>query len=144
MLRPEDICLHVGNPLLSILGDAQVSHSFLNIFVDMVPVKLGVVFPQVPRRLVTELLVEAEFLEFVKKRGALLDAVGITELTNEIDRLTVERARIRQRAKELGTTVPVWQKYDRVCFDKELMSQSGLPDAGAIKAAVADVEQRSE
>jgi superfamily II DNA or RNA helicase len=38
-------------------------------------------------------------------------------------------ARIRNRAQELGTVVPVWQKYDRVCFDKELMNQSGAPDA---------------
>ena len=32
-------------------------------------------------------------------------------------------ARIRNQAKELGTTVPVWETYDRVCFDKELMAQ---------------------
>jgi superfamily II DNA or RNA helicase len=38
-------------------------------------------------------------------------------------------ARIRNRAKELGTTVPVWETYDRVCFDKELMAQTGLPQA---------------
>ena len=38
-------------------------------------------------------------------------------------------ARIRNRARELGTTVPVWEKYDRICFDKELMGQVGLPQA---------------
>ena len=38
-------------------------------------------------------------------------------------------ARIRNRAKTLGTAVPVWQRYDRVCFDKDLMIQSGRPDA---------------
>ena len=38
-------------------------------------------------------------------------------------------ARIRNRARELGTTVPVWEKYDRVCFDKELMGRVGLPQA---------------
>jgi hypothetical protein len=38
-------------------------------------------------------------------------------------------ALIRSRAKELGTTVPVWEKYDRVCFDKALLDQPGLPQA---------------
>jgi len=41
-------------------------------------------------------------------------------------------ARIRNRAKELGTTVPVWETYDRVCFDKELMTHTGLPQADFI------------
>jgi hypothetical protein len=40
-------------------------------------------------------------------------------------RISYVPARIRHRAKETGTTVPVWEKYDRVCFDKELMSQAG-------------------
>lgn len=44
-------------------------------------------------------------------------------------RISYVPALIRNRAKELGTTVPVWEKYDRVCFDKELMNQAGLPDA---------------
>ncbi len=44
-------------------------------------------------------------------------------------RISYVPARIRNRAKELGTTVPVWEKYDRVCFDKELMNLTGLPDA---------------
>jgi hypothetical protein len=34
-------------------------------------------------------------------------------------------ARIRHRARELGTLVPVWDKYDRVCFDKELLNHAG-------------------
>jgi SNF2 family DNA or RNA helicase len=38
-------------------------------------------------------------------------------------------ARIRNQAKKLGTTVPVWQQYDRVCFDKELLNKPGLPQA---------------
>jgi hypothetical protein len=52
-------------------------------------------------------------------------------------RVSYVPARVRNRAKELGTTVPVWEKYDRVCFDKELMTQAcpsaslrtGLPQA---------------
>jgi hypothetical protein len=44
-------------------------------------------------------------------------------------RISYVPARIRNRARERGTTVPVWEKYDRVCFDKELMGQAGLPDA---------------
>lgn len=40
-------------------------------------------------------------------------------------RVSYVPARIRNRARELGTTVPVWEKYDRVCFDKELMNPSG-------------------
>ncbi len=49
MFRAEDICLHIGNPLFSILGDTLVAHGFLNVHVDMVPVKLGVFFAQVTR-----------------------------------------------------------------------------------------------
>jgi superfamily II DNA or RNA helicase len=41
-------------------------------------------------------------------------------------------ARIRNQAKELGTTVPVWKMYDRVCFDKERMNVPGLPQADFI------------
>jgi superfamily II DNA or RNA helicase len=44
-------------------------------------------------------------------------------------RISYVSARIRNRAKELDTTVPVLEKYDRVCFDKELMNMAGLPDA---------------
>jgi hypothetical protein len=47
-------------------------------------------------------------------------------------RVSYVPARVRNRARELGTTVPVWEKYDRVCFDKELMNQSGLPEADFI------------
>jgi superfamily II DNA or RNA helicase len=47
-------------------------------------------------------------------------------------RVSYVPARIRNRARELGTTVPVWEKYDRVCFDKELMSQAGLAQADFI------------
>ncbi len=47
-------------------------------------------------------------------------------------RISYVPARIRNRAKELGTTVPVWEKYDRVCFDKELIHQAGAPDADFI------------
>ncbi len=38
-------------------------------------------------------------------------------------------ARIRNRAKEIGTTVPVWETYDRICFDKELLTQDSAPQA---------------
>ena len=38
-------------------------------------------------------------------------------------------ARIRHRAKALGTAVPVLETYERVCFDKALIHQSTLPEA---------------
>ena len=44
-------------------------------------------------------------------------------------RVSYVPARIRNRAKEIGTTVPVWEKYDRIAFDKDLLTQSGLPQA---------------
>ncbi|MGC9371617.1 MAG: helicase-related protein, partial [Paracoccaceae bacterium] len=44
-------------------------------------------------------------------------------------RISYVPARIRHRARELGTALPVWETYDRVCFDKELMTQAGLPEA---------------
>ena len=47
-------------------------------------------------------------------------------------RISYVPARIRNRAKELNTTVPVWEKYDRVCFDKEMIHQPGAPDADFI------------
>jgi superfamily II DNA or RNA helicase len=47
-------------------------------------------------------------------------------------RISYVPARIRQRAKALGTTVPVWEKYDRICFDKERINVSGAPLADFI------------
>ncbi len=44
-------------------------------------------------------------------------------------RVSYVPARIRNHAKALGTSVPVLETYDRVCFDKALMNQSGIPDA---------------
>ncbi|NLF02988.1 MAG: DUF3883 domain-containing protein [Anaerolineales bacterium] len=38
-------------------------------------------------------------------------------------------ARIRQHAHDMGTIVPVWEKYERVCFEKQLMHVTGVPDA---------------
>ncbi len=47
-------------------------------------------------------------------------------------RISYVPARIRHHARELGTTVPVLEKYDRVCFDKELVSPAGQPLADFI------------
>lgn len=47
-------------------------------------------------------------------------------------RISYVPARIRNRARELGTTVPVWEKYDRICFDKELIRKAGAPNADFI------------
>jgi superfamily II DNA or RNA helicase len=47
-------------------------------------------------------------------------------------RINYVPARIRQRAKKLSTIVPVWEKYDRICFDKELINISGAPNADFI------------
>ncbi len=44
-------------------------------------------------------------------------------------RISYVPARIRHRAKELGTAAPVWKTYDRVCFDKALIHQQGAPEA---------------
>ncbi|HEX9921781.1 MAG TPA: DUF3883 domain-containing protein, partial [Anaerolineae bacterium] len=44
-------------------------------------------------------------------------------------RVSYVPARIRHRARELGTSVPVWENYDRICFDKEQLNQAGLPQA---------------
>jgi superfamily II DNA/RNA helicase len=47
-------------------------------------------------------------------------------------RISYVPARIRHRARELGTTVPVLEKYDRVCYDKELVHPPGQPLADFI------------
>ncbi|MFC2043441.1 helicase-related protein, partial [Chloroflexota bacterium] len=47
-------------------------------------------------------------------------------------RINYVPARIRNRAKELSTTVPVLETYDRICFDKELINQPGLAQADFI------------
>jgi hypothetical protein len=47
-------------------------------------------------------------------------------------RISYVPARIRNRAKTIGTHVPVLKKYDRVCFDKALMTTTGLRDADFI------------
>ncbi len=44
-------------------------------------------------------------------------------------RVSYVPARIRNRARELETAVPVLESYERVCFDKGLISQHGLPQA---------------
>ncbi len=44
-------------------------------------------------------------------------------------RISYVPARIRNHAKQLGTVIPVWEKYDRICFDKEQINPSGLTDA---------------
>jgi superfamily II DNA or RNA helicase len=47
-------------------------------------------------------------------------------------RISYVPALIRNHAKELDTIVPVLEKYDRICFDKELMHQVGMPQADFI------------
>jgi SNF2 family DNA or RNA helicase len=44
-------------------------------------------------------------------------------------RINYVPAVIRHRADDLGTTVPVWEKYDRIAFDKGLLTHGGLPQA---------------
>jgi hypothetical protein len=47
-------------------------------------------------------------------------------------RVSYVPARIRQRSRELGATVPVLERYDRICFDKELANPPGQPLADFI------------
>jgi len=42
-------------------------------------------------------------------------------------RITYVPASIRDRAKEIGTTLPVLREYERVCFDKALINPPGQP-----------------
>jgi hypothetical protein len=84
VFSPKLIGMQVGDPLFSVLSDAQIADGFLNVNIYMVPVKFSIVFAQVPGRFVPELGVEPEFLEFVEKSRALLDATGVAELADEV------------------------------------------------------------
>ncbi len=44
-------------------------------------------------------------------------------------RISYVPARIRHRGRELATPVPVWERYDRVCFDKALLQRADGPRA---------------
>jgi SNF2 family DNA or RNA helicase len=59
------------------------------------------------------------------------ETLGGTILEREPGRYRINYvpARIRQRARELGTVVPVLEKYERICFDKDLIDPTGLVQA---------------
>jgi len=66
--------------------------------------------------------IKAFFMEvFVKLGGSL------REREPGRYRISYVPAPIRRRARELGTTIPVLEKYDRVCFEKALVSPPGQP-----------------
>jgi len=71
--------------------------------------------------------IQAFFIEAFKRLGG-----AIHEREPQRYRISHVPARIRNRAKDLGTTVPVIESYDRICFDKALIHQSGLPEADFI------------
>jgi RNase H-fold protein (predicted Holliday junction resolvase) len=57
---------------------------------------------------------------------------AIQERENGRYRISHVPARIRDLARELNTYIPILRKYDRVCFDKDLVYQSGYSDADFI------------
>ena len=71
--------------------------------------------------------IKSFFMETFKKLGG-----SIYEREPGRYRISYVPARIRNRARELKTTVPVLEKYDRICFDKELVSVPGTPMADFI------------
>jgi superfamily II DNA or RNA helicase len=62
------------------------------------------------------------------------EALGGRLVPREAGRYQIRHvpARIRKHAEETGTVVPVWQRYERVCFDKAAMAQANLPEADLI------------
>src|SRR5579859_3598687 len=85
-LGAENIGIEVGDPLPSARSDVEVAYRHLNLRRDVVPVELRVLVDDVGRRVVAELLVQADFLEFVEQRIGLSQVVGIAELADQIGR----------------------------------------------------------
>jgi hypothetical protein len=82
----EHVGLKVGDPLLAVLGHPQVAQRVLHVGAHDVPIELVIVGPQVTGTFVSQLGVEPEFLELVKKSCALLKPVRVAQLPDEVRR----------------------------------------------------------
>src|ERR1700741_2640987 len=83
-LGAEDVAVEIGDPLPADLGLVEIADLGLDMRRDAVPIELRIAVHNVGRRVVAELSVDADLLEFVVERVGLAQIVGIAELPDEV------------------------------------------------------------
>jgi hypothetical protein len=71
----EHICIEISDPQFAFLSNAKVAQGALDIRAYDVPIEFCVSLTQVARRLVSELLVQADLLELIKEGIAPQNAI---------------------------------------------------------------------
>ena len=69
MLNRKDVRIEVGDPLFAFLRHAQIMQAILDIPVDHIPIKSGIVLAQLPWVFVAQFRVGPGFFEFVNRAG---------------------------------------------------------------------------
>ena len=86
MFGAKDVAVEAVDPLAPARGHVEVADGFRNVRRHLPPVELRILIDQIGRRLIAELSVQADFLEFVIERVGLSDVVGVAELPDQIGR----------------------------------------------------------
>src|SRR6267154_367739 len=66
-LRTKYVAVEACNPPTPARGDIEVADSSIDMWTDPVPIKSGIFLDEIRRRLIAQLLVQADFLEFAEK-----------------------------------------------------------------------------
>src|SRR6476620_2215511 len=76
--------IEIGNNLFASLGQFQVVQSCWNVRKNSIPIKLGVILPQISRRLVSQDFISADFLKFVEQGTYFSQVIWVAQLTDQI------------------------------------------------------------
>ena len=80
----QHIRIHVSDPLFPFLCVAKVVQGTLDVRAHNAPVKLCVAVTQVSGRLIPQLLIEADLLELIEEGRASQQAIGVSELADQV------------------------------------------------------------
>src|SRR5262249_10689903 len=84
LLGAEDVAVQVRDPLASSCSDVEVMNGGLNVGVDAAPVELRIMIDHICGRAVTQLPIQPDLFEFVKKRIRFTNVMRIAKLSDEI------------------------------------------------------------
>jgi len=86
MLRREYICIKVGDPLFSLLGNSKITQRIFDVWTYDLPEELRIIGPQVSGAVVFELFDRPGFTKLCKQRRRLAQIVDVGELADQVCR----------------------------------------------------------
>src|SRR5262245_40412147 len=102
MFGCKDVRIKVGNPLLTLLGDAQIAQGFTDVRIHGLPEELRIVGAKVGSAVVFQKLACSCFTEFAKQGSRIPKIIDVRELADQVGRTKQAWKIIRRRVRFLS------------------------------------------